>query len=81
MSQLAFHIYHVKYENTLTCKRIIWDSVGMMFLKYFSISYLYNTKSDHFSPKINLYIYKIGNLIPNHKIETNSELIYEDGSI
>ena len=33
-SQLAFHIYYVKYENTLTCKRISWDSGGgggMMF--------------------------------------------------
>ena len=27
-SQLAFHIYYVKYENTLTCKRISWDSWG-----------------------------------------------------
>ena len=27
-SQLAFHIYYVKYENTLTCKRICWDSGG-----------------------------------------------------
>ena len=31
-SQLAFHTYYVKYENTLTCKRISWDSGGgMMF--------------------------------------------------
>ena len=32
-SQLAFHIYYVKYENTLTCNRISWDSGGglMMF--------------------------------------------------
>ena len=34
-SQLDFHIYYVKYENTLTCKRISWDSGGgggaMMF--------------------------------------------------
>ena len=30
-SQLAFHIYYVKYENALTCKRISWDSGGMMF--------------------------------------------------
>ena len=29
---------------------------GMMFKKYFSISYMYNTVSDHFSPKIKLYI-------------------------
>ena len=33
--QLAFHIYYVKYENILTCKRISWNSGGggggMMF--------------------------------------------------
>ena len=28
MFQLAFHIYYVKYENTLTCKRISWNSGG-----------------------------------------------------
>ena len=27
-SQLAFHIYNVKFENTHTCKRISWDSGG-----------------------------------------------------
>ena len=27
-SKLAFHIYQVKYENTLTCKRISWGSGG-----------------------------------------------------
>ena len=27
-SQLAFHIYYVKCENTLACKRISWDSGG-----------------------------------------------------
>ena len=27
-SQLAFHTYYVKYEDTLTCKRISWDSGG-----------------------------------------------------
>ena len=26
--QLAFYIYYVKYENTVTCKRISWDSWG-----------------------------------------------------
>ena len=26
-SQLAFHIYYVKYENTLTCK-MIWGGSG-----------------------------------------------------
>ena len=60
-SQLAFHIYYVKYENTLTCKRIR----GCCFEKYFSISYMYNTKSDHFSPKIKQYIY--GNRKSNAK--------------
>ena len=29
-SQLAFHIYYVKYENTLMYKRISWDSGGGM---------------------------------------------------
>ena len=27
-SHLVFHIYYVKNENTLTCKRISWDSGG-----------------------------------------------------
>ena len=26
--QLAFHMYYVKYENTLACKRISWNSGG-----------------------------------------------------
>ena len=34
-SQLAFHISYVKYENTLTCKRISWDSGGNDVLKIF----------------------------------------------
>ena len=34
-SQLAFHIYYVKYENTLTCKRISWDSGWNDVLKIF----------------------------------------------
>ena len=34
-SQLAFHICYVKYENTLTCKRISWDSGGNDVLKIF----------------------------------------------
>ena len=32
--EVWFSIYYVKYENTLTCKRISWDSGGgwgMMF--------------------------------------------------
>ena len=33
--QLAFHIYCVKYENTLTCKRISWNSGGNDVLKIF----------------------------------------------
>ena len=61
-SQLAFHIYYVKYENTLTCERISWDSGGGgggndVLKKYFSISYMYNTKRDHSSPTIKPYIY------------------------
>ena len=34
-SQLAFHIYYVKYENTLPCKRISWDLGGNDVLKIF----------------------------------------------
>ena len=33
--QLAFHMYYVKYENTLTCKRISWISGGNDVLKIF----------------------------------------------
>ena len=39
--------------------------VGVMFQKYFSISYMYNTKSDHFSPKIKSYTH--GNWKSNAK--------------
>ena len=39
---------------------------------------MYNAKSDNFSPEIKLYTFiEIGNQMQNHKIETNSELIYE----
>ena len=58
--QLAFHIYNVKYENTLTCKRISWNSGGggddvlkMFFL--FPICII--LKSDHLSAKIKPYVY------------------------
>ena len=34
-SQLAFHISYVKYENTLTCKRISCDLRGNDVLKIF----------------------------------------------
>ena len=83
-SQLAFHICYEKHENTLTCKRISWDSGvgGNDVLKiFFSISYVYNTNIDYFSPKIKPYIYGNKKQMQNHKIETISELIYEDGSI
>ena len=33
--QLAFHIYNIKYENTLTCKKISWNSGGNDVLKIF----------------------------------------------
>ena len=63
--QLAFHIKYVKYENTLTCKRISWNSWDGGGGDFFSISFMYNTKSDHFSPKIKLCIY--GNRKSNAK--------------
>ena len=40
-SQLVFHICYVKYENTLTCKRISWDSGGDDVLKIFFFYFLY----------------------------------------
>ena len=65
-SQLAFHIYYVKYEKTCMYERISWDSGwGDDVLKYFSIYYMYNTKSDHFSPITKPYIY--GNMKLNAK--------------
>ena len=39
--QLAFYIYYVKYENTLACKRISWNSGGNDVLKiYFYFQYV-----------------------------------------
>ena len=38
-------------------------------------------KKDHFRPKISHTFMEIGNQMQNLKIGTNSELIYEDGSI
>ena len=46
-------------------KRISWDSGGADVLKYFPISYINNTKRDHFGPKIKPYIH--GNSTPNAK--------------
>ena len=34
-SQLVFYIYCVKYENTLTCKRISWDWGGDVLKIFF----------------------------------------------
>ena len=49
--------------------------------KYFSFSYMYNTKSDHFSIKIKQDMYGNMKSNANHEKETKSELVYEDGSI
>ena len=34
-SQLAFHIFYVKCEDTLTCKRISWDLGGDVLKIFF----------------------------------------------
>ena len=59
----------------------LWDIIpphgGIMFIKKNSISYMINTKSDHFSPptqRKSRSFMEIGNQIQNHKIGTNSEL-------
>ena len=54
--QQAIHIYYVKYDNTFTCNRICTGPDGTMLKKYFSIFYMFNTKSDHFGPKLKQYI-------------------------
>ena len=38
-------------------------------------------KATILAPKLSLTSMEIGNQMQNHKIETNSDLIYEDGSI
>ena len=79
--QLAFHIYYVKYENTLTCKRISWNSGGKCFKNIFLFPICIIQKVTILAPKLSRSFMEIGNQIQNHKKETNSELIYEDGSI
>ena len=50
--------------------------------KYFSISYMYNAKKvTILAPKLSHTFMEIGNQMQNHKIKTNSKLIYEYGSI
>ena len=80
-SQHTYHIYYIKFENALTCKLISLDLRGLCFKSIFLFSYMYNTKSDHFSPKIKMYIK--GNSKSNAKslTEANSELINGDRSI
>ena len=54
-----------KFDFTKTFRNQLFSCVRMIFKTYFSISYMCNTKSDHFSPKIKLYIY--GNRKSNAK--------------
>ena len=42
---------------------------------------MFNTKSDILAQKLGRTFMEIGIRLLYHKIETNSELIYEDGSI
>ena len=44
----------------ILAKGLVGTRGGMMLKKYFSISYMYNAKSDHFNPKIKLYIHGNG---------------------
>ena len=81
--QLAFHIYYVKYENTLTCKRISWNSGGggWCFKNIFLFPIYIIQKVTILAPKLSRTFMEIGNQKQNHKKETNRKLIYEDGSI
>ena len=84
-SQLAFHMYYVKYENTLTCKRISWDSGGGggndVLKKSFLFLICIIQKVTILAQKQSRTLMEKGNQMQHHKIETNSEVIYEDGSI
>ena len=75
-SHLAFHIYNVKYENT-RAKGLVGTLGGdVLKIFFFSISYMYmyNAKSDHFSPKIKLDFMEIGNQMQNYEIKTKASL-------
>ena len=84
-SHIAFYIYYVKYENTLTCKRISWNSGGgggwMMFKNIFLFPICIVQKVTTFAPQKSRTFIEIENQMQNHKIETNSKLISVDGSI
>ena len=49
-------------RTQLRAKGLVWTRGGGggddVFFKKKSISYMYNTKSDHFSPQIKLYIWR-----------------------
>ena len=54
---------------------------GKDVLKIFPICIGLIQKVTILAPKLSRTFMEIGNQMQNHKIETNSELIYEDGSI
>ena len=74
-SQLAFHIYYLRYENILMCKRFSWDSGEWCFKNSFLFPIFI------LAPKLSRSFMEIGNQMRNHKIETYIWLIYLDGSI
>ena len=75
-------MYYVKYENTLTCKKISWDSGGNDVLKnIFLFPICIIQKVTILAPKESRTFMAIGNQMQNHKMETNSKLKYEDGRI
>ena len=50
-SQLAFHIYYENMRTHLRAKGLVGMGGAMMFLKYCSIPYMYNTKVTILAPK------------------------------
>ena len=68
--QLAFHIYNVK-----------WGGGEWCFKNIFLFPICIIQKATILAPKLSCTLMEIGNQMQNHKIETNSELTYEDGSI
>ena len=81
-SQLASfsHTLCKIWEHTYM-QRISWDSGGMMFKNIFLIPIFIVQKVTILAPKESRTFMEKGNQMQNPKIETNSELIYEDGII
>ena len=65
----------------LCFKNILGEGGELCFKNIFLFPICIIQKMTILAPKLSRTFMEIGNQMQNHKIETNSELIYEDGSI